>query len=126
MKIATMRITRNNQPLYYKIFDDFKLKMFGFIKCLRLHNLASKRKNATNDQLLKNLNVKFKWVATIAEKLNIPPSPPLVDFQLPPTKIKRKRRAEIVKEVFVSDDIMVDGMHKNLTLPQEVISGIAG
>nr|GEW91360.1 hypothetical protein [Tanacetum cinerariifolium] len=126
MKIATMRITRNNQPLNYKFFDDIKLKMLEFIKCLGLHNLASKRQNATNDQLLKNLKAKFKWVATIAEKLNIPPPPPLTDFQLPPTKSKRKRRAEIVKEVFISEDIMVDGMHKNLTLPQGVTSGTTG
>ncbi|GKC58920.1 hypothetical protein Tco_1086518 [Tanacetum coccineum] len=79
-KIATMRITRNNQPLNYKIFDDFKLKM-------------------------------------AAEKLGITPPPQLNDFELPPAKRKRKRKAEIVKEVFVSKDIVVDGMHRNLTLP---------
>nr|GEV06523.1 hypothetical protein [Tanacetum cinerariifolium] len=29
-KIATLRIIRNNQPLNYKIFDNFILKMMGF------------------------------------------------------------------------------------------------
>ncbi|GJR55697.1 hypothetical protein Tco_1406218 [Tanacetum coccineum] len=31
-KIAIMRITRNNKPLKYKIFDDSRLKMLGFIE----------------------------------------------------------------------------------------------
>ncbi|GKB92330.1 hypothetical protein Tco_0964602 [Tanacetum coccineum] len=77
-------------------------------------------------KLLKNLKHKFKWVATTAEKLNIPPPPQLTDFELLPDESKRKRRAKIIKEVFVSEDIVVDGMHKNLTLPQGVTSGGAG
>ncbi|GJT39431.1 hypothetical protein Tco_0939296 [Tanacetum coccineum] len=48
-KIATMRITRNNQPLNLKIYDKFILKMLGFSEWLELHVLASKRLNATND-----------------------------------------------------------------------------
>ncbi|GJV72459.1 hypothetical protein Tco_1492454 [Tanacetum coccineum] len=36
-KIATMRITRNNQPLNYKIFDDFKFKMLWFTEWMELH-----------------------------------------------------------------------------------------
>ncbi|GJR06853.1 hypothetical protein Tco_0529837 [Tanacetum coccineum] len=59
-KIATMLIAMNNQPLNYKIYDNFKLKMMGFTKWLELLDIASKRHNATNDQLLKNLKAKFK------------------------------------------------------------------
>ncbi|GJY59882.1 hypothetical protein Tco_0459774 [Tanacetum coccineum] len=71
LKIATRRITRNNQPVKLKIYNNFILKMLGFTKWLELHNLASKRQNVTNDQLLKNLKAKFKWVATIADKLGL-------------------------------------------------------
>ncbi|GJT77275.1 hypothetical protein Tco_1044000 [Tanacetum coccineum] len=117
-KIATMQITRNNQPLNYKIFDDFKLKMMGFTKWLEFHGVASKRQNATNDQLLKNLKAKFKWVATTADKLGIPPPLQLTNTELPPTKRKKSRIVEMIKEVFVSEDIVVDGMHMNLTVPQ--------
>ncbi|GJU60742.1 hypothetical protein Tco_1238508 [Tanacetum coccineum] len=120
-KIATIRVTRNNQPLNYKIFDNFKLKMLGFTQWLELHILASKRQNATNDQLLKNLKAKFKWVATTADKLGLPPPPQLTESELPPTKQKRKRRFEVMEKVFLKEDIVVDGMHRNLTVPDGVI-----
>ncbi|GJT00847.1 hypothetical protein Tco_0822016 [Tanacetum coccineum] len=94
-KIATMQVTRNKQPLNYKIFDDFKLKMLGFSEWLELHALSYKNKDASNDLLLKNLQAKFK-----------------------------KRRVEVMKEVFLKDDIVVDGMHKNLIDPEGVIGSI--
>ncbi|GJZ20646.1 hypothetical protein Tco_0557236 [Tanacetum coccineum] len=124
-KIATMQVTRNNRPLNYKIFNDFNLKMLWFTEWLELHSLASKRKNATNYQLLKNLKAMFKSVATTASKLGQPPPPQLTDFELPPFERKRKRRTEFVKEMFILEDIEVDGMHMNLTLPQEITGGTA-
>ncbi|GJW58987.1 hypothetical protein Tco_0105718 [Tanacetum coccineum] len=123
-KIATMRVIRNKQPLNYKIFDDFKLKMLGFSEWLELHALAYKKKDASNDLLLKNLQAKFKWVVTTAEKLSIPPPPQLTDYKLPPAEGKRKRRVEVMKEVFLKDDIMVDRMHKNLIVPEGVIGSV--
>ncbi|GJU94513.1 hypothetical protein Tco_1319269 [Tanacetum coccineum] len=96
-KIATMNITRNNQPLNYKIFKEFKLKILGFAKWLELHKIASRKQGVANDQLLKNLKAKFKWVATIAEKLNIPPPPQLTDFKLLPTEQKIKRINKVLK-----------------------------
>ncbi|GKA54371.1 hypothetical protein Tco_0753320 [Tanacetum coccineum] len=39
---------------------------------------------------------------------------------------KRKRRTELVQEVFVKEDIVVDRMHMNLTLPQGITGGSAG
>ncbi|GKB06592.1 hypothetical protein Tco_0834825 [Tanacetum coccineum] len=65
-KEATMRITRNNQPLNLIVYDKFMLKKFGFSKWLELHTLA-------------------------------------------------------IKEVFVKENIVVDGMHKNLVPPEEVV-----
>ncbi|GJS84856.1 hypothetical protein Tco_0751397 [Tanacetum coccineum] len=88
-----MNITRNNQPLNYKIYDDFMLKMIGF-----------------DDQLLKNIKAKFKWVATIGEKLNISSPHQLIDYELPPVERKRKRTNEFIKEVFVFEDVVVDGL----------------
>nr|GEW25085.1 hypothetical protein [Tanacetum cinerariifolium] len=61
------------QSAYYKIFEDFRLKMLGFTNWLELHKLASWKQGAANDQLLKNLKAKFKWVASTIDKLNIPP-----------------------------------------------------
>ncbi|GJX37706.1 hypothetical protein Tco_0251009 [Tanacetum coccineum] len=125
-KIATMRIVRNNQLMNYKIFDDFKHKMLGFTEWIELHSLASKRQNAINDQLLNNLKAKFKWVANTIDKLGILPPPQLTDFELPPAKRKRNRMAKIIKEVFVSEEIVVDGMHINLNLPHRITTGTAG
>ncbi|GJX64701.1 hypothetical protein Tco_0299044 [Tanacetum coccineum] len=116
-KIASMRITRNNQPLNYRVYEDFTVKMLGFIEWLELHHLASKKKGASCDQLLKNLKAKFKWIDSTADKLGIPPPPQLTDSKLPPAKMKRKRRVEMVKEVFISDDLVVEGMRRNLALP---------
>ncbi|GJU78869.1 hypothetical protein Tco_1275939 [Tanacetum coccineum] len=101
-KIATMNITINNQPMNYKIFEDFRFKMLGFTKWLELHKLASRKQGAANDQLLKNLKAKFKWVR------------------------KRKRTNEVLIEVFVSEDVAVDGMHRKLNLPQGITSGRTG
>ncbi|GKF37183.1 hypothetical protein Tco_0113941 [Tanacetum coccineum] len=81
---------------------------------------------AVNDQLLKNLKSKFKWVASTTEKLNIPPPPQLTDYELPPTKRKRKRRTEIPKEVFVSEDIVVDDMYRNLNPHQGITTTKSG
>nr|GEW70487.1 hypothetical protein [Tanacetum cinerariifolium] len=94
--------------------------MLGFTEWLKLHGVASKRQNATSDHLLKNLKAKFKWVATIVDKLGIPPPSQLTDTELPSTEGKRKRIVEIIKELLVSKDIMVDGMHMNLIVPQGV------
>nr|GEW03679.1 zf-CCHC domain-containing protein/UBN2 domain-containing protein [Tanacetum cinerariifolium] len=96
-KIATMRVIRNNQPLNYKIFDNFKLNILGFTEWLELHGVASKRKNATNDQLLKNLKAKFKWVATTADKLGPPLTSQLIDFELPPG-ITSATSGKVIKE----------------------------
>nr|GEV06059.1 hypothetical protein [Tanacetum cinerariifolium] len=78
-------------------------------------NLSS-LKHFRTTELLKILKAKFKWVATTTDKLRLPPHPQLSDFEPPLSEQKRKRRAKIIKEVFVSEDTVVDGMHKNLSL----------
>ncbi|GJV56825.1 hypothetical protein Tco_1457830 [Tanacetum coccineum] len=100
-KEASMRITRYNLPL----------------------NLTVRSKS--NGLLLKNLKAKFQWVKTQAAKLGIPSPPQLTVFELPPAKrkvgIKRKRRYELIHEVFVKENIIVDGMQRNLTLLKGVV-----
>ncbi|GKE44944.1 hypothetical protein Tco_1472228, partial [Tanacetum coccineum] len=92
-KKACMRITRNNQPLKLTVYGKFVLKMLA----------------------------KFQWVKTQARKLGIPPLPQLTAFGLSASKKKRKRSFEIIKEVFVKEDIMVDGIHRNLVPPLGVV-----
>ncbi|GJZ31927.1 hypothetical protein Tco_0576974 [Tanacetum coccineum] len=45
----------------------------------------------------------------------------LTNSELPPAKRKRKRKVKVMKEVFFKEDIIVDGMHMNLTPPEGVI-----
>ncbi|GJY57121.1 hypothetical protein Tco_0456236 [Tanacetum coccineum] len=96
---------------------------------LELHALASKSQTKSNDQLLKNIKAKFQWVATQAGKLGIPPPLKLTTFKLSSAEkkvgIKRERRTELIHKVFVKDNIVVDGMQRNLTLPEGVV-GKAG
>ncbi|GJS92362.1 hypothetical protein Tco_0799330 [Tanacetum coccineum] len=72
-KKATMTITRNYQPVSYKVYTDFKLKAIGFNEWLELHALASKKIRTHNTQLLKRLQAKFKWATDTTDKLKIPP-----------------------------------------------------
>ncbi|GJU69300.1 hypothetical protein Tco_1255559 [Tanacetum coccineum] len=91
------------------------------LKKLELHALASKVQSKSNDQILKNLKAKFQWVETQAGKLSIPSPPELIAFELLSTDKKRKKKAEVIQEVFVKDNSMVDGMHRNLVPPAGVV-----
>ncbi|GJX58423.1 hypothetical protein Tco_0289813 [Tanacetum coccineum] len=53
--------------------------------------------------------------------LGILPPPQLTAFGLTSLEKKKKRSAEILKEVFVKEDIVVDGMHWNLVPPSGVV-----
>ncbi|GJQ91204.1 hypothetical protein Tco_0002343 [Tanacetum coccineum] len=111
-KIASMRVTKNKKPLNYKIFDNFKLKELGFSEWLKQHDIASKKKNASND---------LDWVATTARKLSFRPLSQLIAFETTPAEKNRKRKAEVIQEVFVKENIMVDDMQRNLSLPEGVV-----
>ncbi|GJT37688.1 hypothetical protein Tco_0937553 [Tanacetum coccineum] len=63
-------------------------------------------------------------VATIARKLGIPPPSQLTAFKLPTTEKKKKRRTELIHEVFVKKNIVVDGMQRNLVPPQGVVRSV--
>nr|GEW87159.1 hypothetical protein [Tanacetum cinerariifolium] len=62
--------------------------------------------------------------ATTTVKLGIPPPSQLTAFELHTAEKKCKRRIELIHEVFVKDNIVVDGMQRNLVPPQGVIGSV--
>ncbi|GJV48111.1 retrovirus-related pol polyprotein from transposon TNT 1-94 [Tanacetum coccineum] len=92
-KEATMKITRNNDPLTLTVYEKFGQKMLALTEWIEVHTIASKGKSQSNNYLLKSLKENFQWVLTQAGRLGIP-SP---------------------------EDIRVDRMDRNLIPPQEVI-----
>nr|GEU98968.1 retrovirus-related Pol polyprotein from transposon TNT 1-94 [Tanacetum cinerariifolium] len=57
-------------------------------------------------------------VQTLKEE---PPVNKLTAFGLNASKNKKKRSSKLIKEVFVKEDIVMDGMHRNLVLPSRVV-----
>ncbi|GKB62719.1 hypothetical protein Tco_0918905 [Tanacetum coccineum] len=97
-KEASMRIIKDNQPLNLIVYDIFVLKMLGFSKWLKVHAMDSKKTQA-----------------------GIPPPPQLIAFGLTTLEKKRKRNSELIKEVFMKENIVVDWMHMNLAPPPRVV-----
>ncbi|GJW86909.1 hypothetical protein Tco_0162249 [Tanacetum coccineum] len=120
-KEAIMIIERNNQPLTLKVYDKFVTKQLGLSKWIEVHALASKMKGKDYDTLLKSLRAKFDWLKNLAGRVGLPPLPELTAFALTPAGKKRKRALEILKEVFVKENVVVDGMHRNLIPPRGVV-----
>nr|GEX10624.1 hypothetical protein [Tanacetum cinerariifolium] len=87
-------------------------------KTKRLWHLKEKSKAC--DTLLRSLKENFKWVKTQAGKLGLSPPPELIEVGLTPVKKKRKRTSEMIQPVFVTQDIKVPGMERNLIPPQGV------
>ncbi|GJS45138.1 hypothetical protein Tco_0595259 [Tanacetum coccineum] len=86
-KEATMRITIVNDPLNITVHDRFRLKYLGFCE----------------------------WLETRA--LGIPPPPELSSFGILVEDRKRKRTSEILQQVSFKENIVVDGMKRNLAPP---------
>ncbi|GJX65794.1 hypothetical protein Tco_0300137 [Tanacetum coccineum] len=94
-KTATIRITRDKDPLNLRVYPNFKLKMMGFSEWL-------------------------EWVLNQEKRLGLPPPPELATFGLT-TEEKKRKRLEFIKEVFVTEDARVDGMNRNLIPPLGVV-----
>ncbi|GKB24635.1 hypothetical protein Tco_0864036 [Tanacetum coccineum] len=84
------------------------------MKVVEIHALASKGKGKSNDTLLSNLSSKFNWIQTQAGKLGLSPPTELTAVGLNPDEKKIKRTSDIIKEVFVKENIRVHGMERNL------------
>nr|GEW89374.1 hypothetical protein [Tanacetum cinerariifolium] len=115
-KEATMKITRGDNPLNLIVHPNFRLRTLGFSEWLKVHALASKKTVKSNDMLLQSLRAKFQWVITYSKKLGLPPPPTLATFEMT-AEDKKRKRIEFLKEVFVTENISVDGMHRNPILP---------
>nr|GFD18706.1 hypothetical protein [Tanacetum cinerariifolium] len=63
-----------------------------------------------------SLRAKFQWVINQAKKLGLPPPSALATFEMT-VKDKKRKRTEILKEVFVKENVVVDGMHRNMVPP---------
>nr|GEX38391.1 hypothetical protein [Tanacetum cinerariifolium] len=94
-KEPTMRITRDNDPF----------------------NLITGK---SYDALLQSLKVKFQWVLNQAKNLGLPPPPELVTFGLTAEDMKKKRSV-IIKEVFLTINVKIEGIHKNLIPPSGIM-----
>ncbi|GJT67579.1 hypothetical protein Tco_1019059 [Tanacetum coccineum] len=70
--------------------------------------------------LLHSLRAKFQWLINQAKKLGLPSPLALATFGMT-TEDKKRKRTEILKEVFVTENITVDGMHRNLIPPPGVV-----
>ncbi|GJV44519.1 hypothetical protein Tco_1429055 [Tanacetum coccineum] len=119
-KEATMKIIRGDNPLNLIVYPNFRLKTLGFSEWLEVHALASKKTRKSNDMLLQSLRAKFQWVINQAKKLGLPPPPVLATFGMT-VEDKKRKRTEFLKEVFVTENITVDGMYMNLIPPPGVV-----
>nr|GEU51680.1 hypothetical protein [Tanacetum cinerariifolium] len=92
---ATMKITRGDNPLNLVVHPNFRLKTLSFSEWMEVHALAFK-------------------------KLGPPPPPKLATFGLTAEEKKRKR-TELIKEVFVTKNVKVDVMDINLIPPSGIM-----
>ncbi|GJR89708.1 hypothetical protein Tco_0213719 [Tanacetum coccineum] len=120
-KEETMKITRGDNPLNLVVYPNFRLKTLGFSEWLEVHALASKKSGKSNDMILHSLRAKFQWIINQAKKLGLPLPPALATFGMT-TEDKKRKRTKILEEVFIKENIVVDGIHRNLVPP----SGIEG
>nr|GEW38016.1 hypothetical protein [Tanacetum cinerariifolium] len=119
-KEETMKITRSNDPLNLIVHPNFRLKTLGFSEWMGVHALASKKSGESNNLLLQSLMAKFQWVINLAMRLGLPLPPKLANFGLT-AKEKKRKRAEFINKVFVTEDVRVDGRGRNLIPPLGVI-----
>ncbi|GJY06952.1 hypothetical protein Tco_0374006 [Tanacetum coccineum] len=119
-KEGTIKITRGDNPLNLIVHPNFRLKQLSFSEWLEFHALASKKSRASNNLLQQSLRAKFQWVINQEKRLGLPPPPELATFGLTAEENKRKR-AEFIKEMFVTKDIRVDRMNRNMIPPPEAV-----
>ncbi|GJR56917.1 hypothetical protein Tco_1499079 [Tanacetum coccineum] len=99
---------------------EHETKKAKMIKWLEVYALASKKSRKSNDMLLQSLRAKFEWIINQAKKLGLPPPPTLATFRMI-AEDKKRKRTKFLKEDFVTENITVDGMYRNLIPPTEVM-----
>ncbi|GJX28727.1 hypothetical protein Tco_0236806 [Tanacetum coccineum] len=121
-----MTMYRNNQLNNFSVDSDFTLKRVGFSELLELKDKAAKKISPGATLLLKNIEAKFNCDRETAEKLKIPPPPQLSETEPTTSAKKRKRQQEHHREIFVTENVVVDGMFKNLVLTKEITASVHG
>ncbi|GJX30788.1 hypothetical protein Tco_0240643 [Tanacetum coccineum] len=91
-KEATMKITKGDHPLNFTVHPNFRLKTIA----------------------------KFQWVINQAKKLGLFPPPTLATFGMT-VEDKKRKSTKFLKEDFVTENIIVDGMRRNLIPPLVVV-----
>ncbi|GJR08155.1 hypothetical protein Tco_0790807 [Tanacetum coccineum] len=119
-KEATMKITRGDNPLNLIIHPNFRLKTLGISEWLEVYALASKKYGTSNNLLLQSLRAKFQRVINQAKRLGLPLPPKLATFGLT-AKEKKRKKTKFIKEMFVTEDVRVDRMNRNLIPPPGVV-----
>ncbi|GJW42614.1 hypothetical protein Tco_0071413 [Tanacetum coccineum] len=88
-------------------------------------NVATMKITRDNDPLnLTSLKAKFQWVLNQAKKLGLPPPPALATFGMTDEK-RKKKMTKFIKEVFVTEDVRVDGIERN-PIPHPGVALIQG
>ncbi|GJR76450.1 hypothetical protein Tco_0088815, partial [Tanacetum coccineum] len=62
----------------------------------------------------------YEVAPQVAKRLGLPPPLELATFGLT-TKEKKMKRIEFIKEMFVTEDVRVDGMNRNLIPPPGIM-----
>ncbi|GJV01623.1 hypothetical protein Tco_1335192 [Tanacetum coccineum] len=95
-KEETMKIIKGDNPLNLIVHPNFRLRSLGFSEWL-------------------------EWVMDLVKKLRLPPPPTLATFGMTAEE-KKGKRTQFLKEAFITEDIRVDGINKNLIPPLGVVS----
>nr|GEU46934.1 hypothetical protein [Tanacetum cinerariifolium] len=109
------RIQQYLQHEHYALWE-----ALGFSEWLEVHALSSKKTGKSNDILLQSLRAKFQSVINHSKKLGLPPPPALETFGMT-TEDKKKKRLKFLQEVFITENITVDEMQRNLIPPPGVV-----
>ncbi|GJR40063.1 hypothetical protein Tco_1215747 [Tanacetum coccineum] len=87
-------------------------------RVISFSNDATMKITRGNDPLNVIVHDKFRLKTLgFIKKLGVSPPPKLSTFRILVEDRKRKRSSEILREVFVKENIVVDGMHRNLAPP---------
>ncbi|GKD08734.1 hypothetical protein Tco_1188419 [Tanacetum coccineum] len=97
-----------------------------FLNALGTTMTAAKKIGPGATQLLKNIQAKFNCVQETAEKLKIPPPPQLSKTEPTTSAKKRKRQQEHLMEIFVTKNVVVDAIFRNLVLTKEITASVHG
>nr|GEW40946.1 hypothetical protein [Tanacetum cinerariifolium] len=100
--------------------EEFKARLIEMqSEWLEIHYLASKISGQANNYNLQSRRGKFQWLVNESKKFGISPPPELASFGLTAEEKKRKR-SQMLEQVFVTGNMVADGCQRNITPPAGV------